>query len=176
MILRCGYFRFHRGQINVRMLMLVTAIAILVGIPAFKLVKGQINHGVENVGDHFDVNLKSLGNFQFDDKAGTLENVPALYRKLDGKRVVLEGFVAPPTSADRAINEFQFVYNIQTCCFGGPPLVQERVFARVPNNQTIEYTGEEIRIIGVLHVSADKDEVGKIEKVYTMDVERAEPL
>lgn len=163
-------------RVNFRMVVLIGLLLFLIGTPTFSFVKNTLNHGIEKTSDRFNVDLKALGNFRFDDSSGTVSDVPAQFRKLDGKRVALEGFVAPDNSAGRSINAFTFVYNIQKCCFNGPPLVQERVFATVPENRTIYYSDEEIRIIGILHVSAEKDEVGKIEQVYSIDVERAEPL
>jgi hypothetical protein len=69
-----------------------------------------------------------------------------------------------------------FVYNIQVCCFGGPPKVQERVFAKATDDSIEPTYGQEIRIIGKLNINTQKDEVGRVEKLYKMDVERTEPL
>jgi hypothetical protein len=80
------------------------------------------------------------------------------------------------TSADK-VASFQFVYNITKCCFSGPPLVQERIFAFVPQHAEVTYYGsDECRLIGTLHVKVQKDDGGKIASVYTIDVNRIEPL
>jgi hypothetical protein len=164
-------------RINFRMLTIVAVFSLLVGIPVYNFVKAQISHGIEKDGDIYRVDLKSLGNFPFNDSSGTVDNIPPEFRKLDGKRVALEGFIWAGDGAGDKVNSFQFVYNIAKCCFGGPPLVQERVFATVPNDGSVDYLPDEIRIIGTLHVSTQKDpEVGKILKVYTIDVEKTEPL
>ena len=164
-------------RINFRMLTIIAVFSFLVGIPVYNFVKVQISHGVEKDGDLYRVDLKSLGNFPFNDMTGSVENIPPQYRKLDGKRVALEGFIWSGTGAGDKVNSFQFVYNIAKCCFGGPPLVQERVFAYVPHNGTVDYLPDEVRAIGTLHVILNKDrETGKIETVYTLDVERTEPL
>ena len=165
-------------RINFRMLTVVAVFSLLVGWPVYKMVKGELNHGVEKVGDLYQVDLKSLGNFPFNDMTGTLDNVPPHYRDLDGKRVALEGFMVPQNEAGDKVNAFQFVYNVQRCCFNGPPQVQERVFGSVPHGGTVDLypQNEEIRVFGVLHVKPDKNPAGKVETLYTMDVERAEPL
>jgi hypothetical protein len=162
-------------RINFRMLTIVLVFTALVGVPVYNFVKAQLTHGIEKDGDLLRVDLKSMGNFPFNDMTGTLQNVPADYRKLDGQRVALEGFMVPLNQAGDKIDAFQFVYNIQKCCFGGPPLVQERVFS-FDRHGGIDYSQEEIRIIGTLHVKPFKNPTGKIESLYTMDVDHAEPL
>jgi len=165
------------GKINTRLLAIVTVVALLVGWPVYSLVQAQASHGIQKNGDRLDVDLKALGCFKFDEKTGTLADVPPHYRDLDGKEVALEGFAYCPANAGGSVNHFQFVYNINKCCIGGPPQVQERVFASVPGDginpppQDVEF-----RIIGKLRVHVDKDEVGVVRKVYTMNVEHMERL
>jgi hypothetical protein len=162
-------------RINFRLLTIVAIFSLLVGIPVYNFVKIQVTHGIERDGDLFRVDLKKMGYFPFDEKAGTINDVPPDYRKLDGKQVALEGFMWDPTGANDKAREFQLVYNIQKCCFSGPPLVQERVFAF--SREGVDYSPEEIRAIGILHLAMAKDkDTGKIVAVYTMEVKRVEPL
>jgi hypothetical protein len=171
--------RTFAERFNIRMVTIVAIFSLLVGIPVYNFVKAEQSHGIEKDGDLLRVDLKSLGSFPFSDATGTIDNVPANFRQLDGKRVALEGTLVSSNVASDPVNTFQFVYNVQKCCFGGPPLVQERVYATVPNDGTIENTSGEIRLIGVLHVKVIKDadvEANKIIRLYTMDVEKAEPL
>ncbi len=163
-------------RINIRLLIIIVVFASLVGVPVYSLLKIQMSHGIQKNGNRLDVDLKSLGNFSFNDTTGTINDIPPQYRELDGKEVALEGFAWSGSMASDKVNSFQFVYNIQKCCFGGPPLVQERVFAIVPGDGISPPWGEEFRLIGTLHINLKKDEVGKIEKLYTLDVKRAEQL
>jgi hypothetical protein len=164
-------------RINFRMLTIVVVFSLLVGVPVYHFVKAQMSHGIERDGDLLRVDLKSLGNFPFNDMTGTLDNVPVDYRNLDGKRVALEGFVVPLNDAADKVTAFQFVYNIQKCCFGGPPLVQERVFGNANKIGGIDYfPAQETRIYGTLHVKTERSSMGKIESLYTMDVESEEQL
>jgi hypothetical protein len=163
-------------RINFRMLTIILVFAFLVGYPVVTFIKAQMNHGVEHDGDLFRVDLKSMGNFVFDGTAGTIDNIPAQFRALDGKEVALEGFMWTGNSSAPKVPSFQFVYNVTKCCFSGPPLVQERVFAYVPDHEQVEYHNDECRIIGTLHVKVEKDDAGKISSVYTIDVKRVESL
>ena len=60
------------------------------------------------------------------------------------------------------------------CCFGGPPRVQERVFAVVPGQGLLDpgmYTM--IQLSGILHVAVVKDDAGKASSVFTLTVNGA---
>ena len=136
----------------------------------------ELTQGVEQHGDYAKVDLKSLGNFPLDGSNGTISDVPAKFRDLDGKRVVLEGFMYTPNAATPQVNNFQFVYSITKCCFNGPPLVQERVFARVPGGKAVPYFDYQlVRVVGTLHVNVVK-EAGIIMSVYTLDVEKLDQV
>jgi hypothetical protein len=175
-IIDYGTKRPLSDRINFRLLTIVAIFSLLVGIPVYNFVKIQVTHGIEKDGDLFRVDLKKMGYFPFDEMAGSVSDVPPDFRKLDGKEVALEGFIAPTDVSGPQVDHFQLVYNVAKCCYGGPPKVQERVFAFVPNG-TIDYTDAEIRAIGTLHVMLNKDkDTGKILTVYVMDVKRVEPL
>ena len=165
-------------RINFRMLAIVAIFGVIVGAPVYSFVKASLNHGVERVGNGFAVDLKALGSFPFDERAGTLTQVPKDYQKLDGKQVTLEGFMYTGQSAADQVNNFQLVYNVSKCCFGGPPKVQERVFAVVPNHQAVYNPGmyTMVRVTGKMHVAIIKDDQGTISSVYKLDVAGLEPV
>ena len=76
-------------------------------------------------------------------------------------------------SAAPEINDFQFVYSITKCCFNGPPLVQERVFAHTADGSRVPYYGDLVKIVGTLHVKVEKD-AGVVTSIYTIDVDNIE--
>jgi len=103
--------------------------------------------------------------------------VPQKWRDLNGQKVILEGFMCNVHTSAGNVPDFQFVYNIQKCCFGGPPLVQERVFTVVPNGETVPfYYGQMVRCTGTLHVAVVKNEAGGTNSVFTMDLDKVEQL
>jgi hypothetical protein len=163
-------------RINFRMLTVIGVFLLLVGIPVYQFLSAEMTHGIQKDGSLYRVNLKQMGYFPFNDMTGTVNDIPPEFRKLDGKEVALEGFIFPMDGSGDKVHSFQLVYNIQKCCFSGPPQVQERVFAVVPNG-SVDYNPEEIRAIGTVHVVLNRDrDTGKIITVYTMDVHRVEPL
>jgi hypothetical protein len=165
-----------RERINLRIIVFFAIIALPFVWLGYWSVKQAMTNGIEQHNGYAQVELKALGNFNFDQTAGTLNDVPQRWRELDGKRVVFEGFMYDGKSAGPKLGSFQFVYNIQKCCFNGPPLVQERVFARVPNNREAEWIDGFARLTGILHVNVKKAKDGTITSVYTLDVEKAEPI
>jgi hypothetical protein len=164
----------RRPRFNVRLLVFVLAISApflyIVGNAFWSSMTG----GISDHGSYKEVDLKLLGNFGFDDKVGTIESIPAHYRALDGQKVLLKGFMfSPETAGDKGF-KFQFVYDVNKCCFSGPPLVQERVFAHAKREIPIydQYTLAEVT--GTLHVRLIRNEVdGRVVSVYDLDVESA---
>lgn len=162
-----------RSKINVRLFLFIAVISAPFIWATYAGARLLLNGGIEDMGSYKKVDLKALGYFNFDNVHGTIDNVPPRYRKLDGQKVALEGFMWSPSSAMRS-RDFQFVYNIAKCCFNGPPLVQERVFAHSPT--ALPLTGDFVRLIGTLHVKIEKNEDGTITSVYTMDVDKYQQL
>jgi hypothetical protein len=164
-----------RPRISLRLVVLLAVVAAPFVYFGYVILDQTLNGGVTNRGSYFDVDLKSLGYFPFDAAKDDIGNVPERWRQLDGKRVALNGEMYAPESAGDDINSFQLVYSIQKCCFNGPPRVQERVFATVPDKAKVRYYGQVVRVVGTLHVKAQRNEVGEIEKLYTLDVESVDP-
>jgi hypothetical protein len=157
-------------RINVRLIVFLAIVAApFVG---FLYAFVNYNGGIQRTHDGLLVDLKALGNFEFDQNDGTIASVPPKFRELDGKKVVLEGFMYSRLSAVGTGN-FEFVYNVQKCCFNGPPLVQERVFVKVPEGKNLDWYSDMCRLIGTLHVQVVKEH-GIVIQVYTLDPDRTE--
>jgi len=169
-----------RRRINWRMIAFLAVISSPFLYILYIFLSQTLNHGVTYRGDYAEVDLKALGNFPFNQETGTLEDIPAHFRELNGKKVRLEGYMWAPRAVHKSGKgtEVQFVYNVTKCCFLGPPLVQERVYAFLPAGSNAEVTGPQtfVALTGTLHVRIRRDEAGTIHSVYDMDVERAEVL
>lgn len=163
------------GAINWRLPLLLAVAAAPFVYFAYLAIDQAAFGGVHQEKDLAVVDLKSLGYFVFSGKYGTLSDVPARWRKLDGKRVALEGSMYDLYSAGGRTRDFEFVYSISKCCFNGPPLVQERVFAHVSAG-TAPFYSDECRLIGKLKVAVHNPSGNLVDSVYTMDVERIEPM
>ena len=122
-------------------------------------------------GDYFEVDLKAMGNFPFDPVRDTTAVIPKEVLALNGKKVKFDGEMYAPDQASSRVQQFQLVYSIVECCLGGPPKVQERVFAFVPDDKRIRnYTGRQVTVTGTLHIDVKK-QGGDTVSLFTMDVE-----
>lgn len=167
-----------RQRVNVRLIAFVAIVAApFLGV-LYMFAKPLLNGGITQHDGYAEVELKAMGYFPFNQATGTVADVPARFRALDGKRVVLKGFMFSPQSAGPYGATFQFVYNVNKCCFNGPPLVQERVYGHTKGSEGVRiydaYTF--VQVTGTLHVRVVRDEAGVIHSVYDMDVERADPI
>jgi hypothetical protein len=167
------------SRVNLRLIVLLAVVAAPFLYFVFIIARDMITGGVIDHGTYKEVDLKSMGNFFFDPSKDTLDAVPERFRVLDGKRVLLEGEMFAPNEAADDVRAFELVYNIQKCCFGGPPKVQERVFARVPPSlqgvPNYQFRSP-VKVIGTLHVKIRKGIDGVAVALYEMDVERVDPV
>jgi hypothetical protein len=167
--------RSRNRRFNARTLVALAAIALPVVWFTSAFVEAVVYGGVHRHEGYTDVDLQALGRFPFNSDTGTIEEVPSKFRALDGQRVVMTGFMYNQLAAGPRVHNFEFVYNLQKCCFGGPPKVQERVFARCPGHTSVPYTYELRRLTGILHVKIDRDAIsGGVTSVYTLNVEKSE--
>lgn len=162
------------NRVNLRLLVLLAVISVPFLYFGYVIVNDAVTGGIRDRGDRVEVDLKRLGFFPFDPVNDTIENVPKDFRALNGKRVELVGEMWAPNEASNNVRQFELVYSIAKCCFGGPPKVQERVFVRVPDGQRVPYYRGDVRVVGTLRVDVKKD-AGTAVSLYTMDVERVEP-
>ena len=158
-------------RINLRLIMFV----LLVSAPFVWIIGSAVvhslNHGITDHGDFKDVDLKSLGNFAFNPITDTEAQIPKDFRALDGQRVRLRGFVYNPQRTQDKDWRFEFVYDVNKCCFNGPPLVQERVFAYAKQNDPPEFAGL-AEVYGILHVRLIRPTEGApAVSVFDLDVE-----
>ena len=162
-------------RFNVRMVFFGLVVLLVIGFPVYYLVQAATNKGISYEGGVAKVDLKRMGNFNFDQSQGTLTDIPPEYRALDGKRVVLEGYMYSGLTASGKVNRFQLVYSIANCCFNGPPQVQERVFGNAPKGVPLYSSSDLVRAVGTLRVAIKKDQ-GLITSVYELDVDSIEAM
>ena len=163
-------------RINVRMIVFAALLLVLIGVPMYWYLDAAISGGVKDAGGGYkEVDLKAMSNFLFDQTNGTIDDVPAQFRALDGQKVILYGEMWQPTSAGNSIGSFELVYSIAKCCFSGPPQVQHFVKATVINGKEVGYYDGLVKVTGTLHVDVKKG-AGKVERVYELDVESVDPV
>jgi hypothetical protein len=162
-------------RITWRMLAGWAIVLFMVGFPIYTYVASAITGGISRRGDMTVVDLKAMSDFEMDQIRGTNDDVPARYRNLDGKRVMLAGEIWAPQSASGRIGRFHLVYSINKCCFSGPPKVQHFVRCKVKDDGTVDYCRGLVNVTGTLHVAVEAAD-GRVQSVYRLEeVERVDP-
>jgi hypothetical protein len=114
------------------------------------------------------VNLQQLSNFPFDKVAGTIADVPASARALDGKRVEAAGIMWSG-SGQNPTSQFQLIHSYPK--YSEPLLVQDRIFARTRNGSRVAVCTSPVVLKGTLHVHPISDGDG-IVSLFDMDVDQ----
>lgn len=132
------------------------------------------------IGRPTEIDFRTLGAFSFDDQAGTLADVPAAARALDGRRVRLNGFMFQPEQllGPPGGYRFQFAYDPPSPMsrFRGPPLVQERVMSTAGRDTKLYDRYTLCDVVGTLHVRLKRDPLtGRVVSVFDLDVESTKP-
>ncbi len=159
-----------RERFNFRIILFILVIAAMAGGFLYLFLQPE----VRDRGDYKEVDLKAMSDFPFDQQRGTIEDIPAQWRALDGQRILVTGEIWAPNSRGPELKQFELVYSITQCCFSGPPQIQHFVEAIVPEGTVPHYRGL-VKVLGTLHVNVERGEDGRVARVYRMEVERVEP-
>ncbi len=173
--------KLHLSQrLNPRILIFVAVLLFLLGWPVYTFLSETLTAGIHDRGDYKEVDLKAMCCFRMDPINATLKDIPARYRALDGQKVMLTGLVVPPQDESGSeITTFSLLYSYTCGCqLGGPPQVQEKVFATAPSGRPLHFNGEAYsKVIGTLHVTMKRSEInGEITEVYHLDAESIKPM
>ncbi len=161
--------------VNMRVLVFVLVVAGIFGAIGYMWWEVAGTHGITQKGDAYTVDLKSMSTFPLDQKFGTVDDIPARFRELDGKKVVLIGEMWSPQSSGNRLSKFDLVYSIAKCCFTGEPQIQHFIKA-TPVDGNMGYYDGLVRVTGVLTIKVTKDPDGKISGLYHVAVESVEPV
>lgn len=99
-----------------------------------------------------------------------LKGMPEDIKNLDGKKVVMIGFLMTLFEYDD-IKDFHLVASHWSCCYGVPPGLDGAVRVRLdPKQEGLPNTIKPIRVIGTLRVKeVREDESGIVWAIYSMD-------
>jgi hypothetical protein len=97
-----------------------------------------------------------------------LAQVPAAIRKLDGKKVVLTGYMLPLRLEDGLVTEFFFLSSPTACCYGIIPEVNEWMLVKMRKEGLPPMQDVPLFLAGRLHVRARWDE-GYLVGIYDLE-------
>jgi hypothetical protein len=167
--------RGRPGWLNPRVLLFVLIIGGALAFVLYPLAEQLLTGGIRQRSDgYMDVDLKTISTFAFDDKDGKLEDVPARFRELDGKKVILHGEMWSSGSAAPELEKFDLVYSIAKCCFSGPPQIQHFIKATSAKGPVPFFQGP-VKVKGTFKVDVRREK-GVVTAVYHLAVEELEPV
>ena len=98
-----------------------------------------------------------------------LEGVPDDVRALDGKQVLMLGFMLPLDEVED-MQEFLLVSSLWSCCYGTPPDIHGIVRCRMAAGRRVDYQFEPIKVVGRFSVRETRED-GYCVDIYQLDVE-----
>ena len=161
-------------QIKVCKTQLAQATAVggsLVPTPPQPIGENRKPHLAPKLGETRDLQIKELGNFDYDtDKGG---NIPKDVQALSGMNIRLHGFMIPIDQTEK-ITSFALVPSLFACCFGQPPQLQHTIVCKAPSGKSVSYYPDELVVEGKLKVEEKKDD-GFIVSIFEVDVTSVQP-
>jgi hypothetical protein len=139
--------------------------------PARSLSEGRKPHPAPEAGKVLELNIKELGNFDYDAEKGG--NIPADVKKLSGSTIRVTGFMMPMEQAER-VTRFALLPSLAACCFGEPAQIQHSIVVTCPPGKAVTYFPDEITVEGVLSVEEKKDD-GIIISIFQMKTNSVKP-
>jgi hypothetical protein len=94
--------------------------------------------------------------------------IPKDIQSLDGKKVVILGFLLPVRMDDGLAVEFLLMRNQSMCCYGVPPKINEWITVKMTGKGVKPDMDRPIAVAGSLHVGPTQDS-GFLTGIYGMD-------
>ena len=162
-------------RINFRMVLVGGLLLILLGYPIYTLLLDTLTGGVRQRGEFTEINLKRLSDFPMDQENATNDAIPAQWRAMDGKKVILVGEMVGGRSMVGTGADFDLVWSIQKCCLSGSPQVQHFIKCDLAAGKQAEYHYGLVEVRGTLRVGIEKGENGRVGSVYRVNVDSVKP-
>lgn len=139
---------------------------------------------------HLDVGFETLGGFGFKlTKAGAAAigagdpgalaavnaQIPDLIRQLDGKKVVVTGYMLPMKMEGALATEFLLVANSMLCCYGVVPPMNQWATVKMARRGVTSQQDIPTQVFGTLRVQT-RIENGALSAIYHLDADRVQVL
>ncbi len=128
-----------------------------------------------------NVDFQLLASYPFDTPNAKVTNaagvaqvekqIPDPIKALDGKKVMVRGFIVPVKDTKGHTSEFLLVRDQPNCCYSGMTTILEFVSIKVPGQGVETIMDQPVTVQGQLHVGAVM-EGGYVLGVYRMDGEK----
>jgi len=105
---------------------------------------------------------------------GGRDPFPAEVRKLDGRKVIIEGFMVPVDFDKGKIQTFLLTRSMIGCCYADSPGITDIIKVQRADGKPAQFT-QMARVTGTLEVGEEKDSEGYIESVYRIKADDIAP-
>ena len=103
-----------------------------------------------------------------------LKGMPKGLKKLDGKKVMMTGFMLPIDEVEN-IKEFLLVQSLWSCCFGQPPDINGTVRVVMQGKKRIDYKFEPIKVLGTFRIKPTIED-GFCVDIYQLETKDVEVI
>jgi hypothetical protein len=132
-----------------------------------------------------EINFATLSGFDFalskeiaDGKADQAQivanatgQIPQSVQSLDGRKVLIQGFLLPVKMDEGLAVEFLLMRNQSMCCYGVPPKINEWITVQMTAKGVKPVMDQPIAVTGTLHVGPTQEN-GFLTGIYSLDGKR----
>lgn len=115
--------------------------------------------------------FEEISNWPYEDG---LQGMPREVRTLDGKKVLMTGFMLPIEEVEN-IREFLLVQSLWSCCYGQPPDINGIVRVVMKGNRRIDYQFDPIKVVGTFRIKATLED-GYCVDIYQLHADSVEVI
>ncbi len=134
--------------------------------------KHRVPHPVPKAGEVLALDIKELGNFEYDPAHPAA--LPDDVKRLNGVKLRTHGFMVSMGQAED-VTEFALVPSLFQCCgFGSAPQIQHTIFVHCPKGKAISYYADEVSVEGTLSVQEKKDD-GFVISLFELETSSVKP-
>ena len=99
--------------------------------------------------------------------------IPEVIRALDGRRILIAGYVAPLRTQGRGLTQFLLARDPLSCCFGPSPQMNHWIQVTLPRTEQRFRMFQAVTVVGTLSVG-ELERNGSLQSIYRLAGERAE--
>jgi hypothetical protein len=134
------------------------------------------------IGDYLNIGFDGLASFEYEAPDVAVKGqtgktdvadkyIPDYIKGLDGKKVIIKGFMIPLLVKEGKVVELLMMRNQSTCCFGTAPKITEFISVKITGRGVPAMMDVPVNLEGTLHVGTAREN-GFITEIYRMDGER----
>ncbi len=131
-----------------------------------EMLKAGLIKGIDSV-----LPFSEIASWPYEDG---LKGMPEKLKRLDGKRVLMTGFMLPIDHVEN-IKEFLLVQSLWSCCYGEPPDINGTVRVIMKGKNRTDYKFDPLELVGTFRIEVTIED-GFCVGIFQLEVERVEVI